>query len=202
LPGSIPTIPSIRSSYSTTTPSANGEAPETTKSPDEEALARLAGFTQHRLDFIPAEDTARLVVSYGFIYEMTHYLARHGEDSDAYLSVSKAHFIIQVLTLVEDLHELRGTHGFRYGPCERMCLPAHANYRHVPLSSLAVFPTARETLRCIRSSRRFRAVVHHVRRSQRQPRMEGVLESSTASSFRARGAIGRGRLRGTRLTTT
>ncbi|KAJ7775685.1 hypothetical protein DFH07DRAFT_952076 [Mycena maculata] len=35
--------------------------------------------------WIPAEDPGLLRVSYAIIYEITRYLARHGDDSDGYL---------------------------------------------------------------------------------------------------------------------
>ncbi|KAF8173881.1 hypothetical protein K438DRAFT_1850200 [Mycena galopus ATCC 62051] len=71
----------MNSSYST----SQEEQVPNPQTDDERALGLLEGISQRILSFMPGDDCLRL--SYSLIYEMTHYLARHGDDSAAYLSV-------------------------------------------------------------------------------------------------------------------
>ncbi|KAJ6544318.1 hypothetical protein B0H19DRAFT_1170336 [Mycena capillaripes] len=54
---------------------------------EDRALLFLEGFSNHIRAFTPAEEVTCLRVSYTIIYEIMRYLARHGDDSEAYLSV-------------------------------------------------------------------------------------------------------------------
>ncbi|KAF7324443.1 hypothetical protein MVEN_02642100 [Mycena venus] len=60
---------------------------EKVQTDDDRALAILEGVTEQVLSRRPADDVSCLRLSYSLIYEMTRYLARHDDDSAAYLSV-------------------------------------------------------------------------------------------------------------------
>ncbi|KAJ7916286.1 hypothetical protein B0H13DRAFT_2323560 [Mycena leptocephala] len=57
-------------------------------SDEDQALAVLEGFSEGISSVIPStQEVHCLLLSYTIIYEITCYLARHGDDSEAYLSV-------------------------------------------------------------------------------------------------------------------
>ncbi|KAF7354628.1 hypothetical protein MSAN_01376300 [Mycena sanguinolenta] len=82
----LPSRLNICPSYSTLPQGENkAQNPQTD---DDRALALLEGISQQILSYtLPADESDRLRISYSLIYEMTRYLARHGDDSAAYLSV-------------------------------------------------------------------------------------------------------------------
>ncbi|KAJ7499858.1 hypothetical protein FB451DRAFT_46799 [Mycena latifolia] len=78
--------PTLGCSYSTIP-----QKGEELESDDKQALARFEEFTKQIPYLTPADDITAphfyLTASYALIYEITRYLARHGDDSEAYLSV-------------------------------------------------------------------------------------------------------------------
>ncbi|KAJ7983145.1 hypothetical protein DFH06DRAFT_716181 [Mycena polygramma] len=77
--------PLMRASYSTLTP--EDKAAPKPQSEEDRALAFLTGFREQACAITPGDEAACLRVSYSVIYEITRYLARHGDESEAYLSV-------------------------------------------------------------------------------------------------------------------
>ncbi|KAJ6579620.1 hypothetical protein DFH09DRAFT_1147078 [Mycena vulgaris] len=87
-PKTLQSHPIIRSSYSTTSPGTGDEPERSPNVDDKEALARLETFAANIKTVPPLPNAeSRLLIGYAFIYEITRYLARHGDDSEAYLSV-------------------------------------------------------------------------------------------------------------------
>ncbi|KAJ6506414.1 hypothetical protein C8R47DRAFT_1102082 [Mycena vitilis] len=77
--------PPMRASYSTLT--AEDKAGPMPQSEEDRALAFLTSFREQACAITPGDEAACLRVSYSVIYEITRYLARHGDESETYLSV-------------------------------------------------------------------------------------------------------------------
>ncbi|KAK7053735.1 hypothetical protein R3P38DRAFT_2501309 [Favolaschia claudopus] len=71
--------------YSTVGNGPTSEHSEQSK--DDRALAILEGIAEQTSASVPPEERSCLILSHALIYETTQYLARHGDDSAAYLSV-------------------------------------------------------------------------------------------------------------------